>query len=431
MQVSVETTNGLERRMTVGIPKEKIDSAVQTRLKSLAGKAKIDGFRPGKVPFKVIEKRYGHQVQNEVIGELMQNTFYEAVSKENLRPAGMPHIEPGESSSEGGMQMIATFEIYPDIELQPVENVTVEKPVLELGESDIDAMIETIRKQRVSWKEADRKAQKGDKVTVDFEGKIDGVVFDGGSGKGMSVELGAGRMIPGFEDQLEGVSPGDEKTLSMNFPEQYHNQEVAGKPVTFEVKVTKVETPELPELNEAFVTSMGVADGSLEAFREQVKANMEREAAQSITGKVKRQALDGLLDNNQFDVPKVLVDSEIQALVQQQQQQLGEQAVKELDPVIFEEQARRRVALGLILTEIVKQNELKVTPAKVRSVVEDMAAGYEHPDEVLKYYYSDRQRLAEIENYVLEGEVVDWVVSKASVTEKPVSFNELVAPAQA
>jgi len=432
MQVSVETTTGLERRMTVEIPREKINNEIQTRLRSLAGQAKMPGFRPGKVPFNVIKKRYGGQVEKEVLGEMVQSSFYEAVTQENLRPAGMPHIETGESAGDTSTDLAFTaiFEIYPEIELAAMDKVQLEKPVVEIGDADIDKMVETIRKQRVNWQSVERPSGTGDRVTIDFEGKINGELFDGGSGKGMPVELGAGRMIAGFEAQLEGLSVDEEKTLSLEFPAEYHNKDLAGKPVTFEVKVIKVEEPALPEVDEEFIKSMGVADGSLETFRDQIKSNMSREAEQNISSKVKQQVMDQLLANNTFDVPKVLIDSEIQALMQQQQQQLGEQAVKELNPAIFEEQARRRVALGLILSEIVKQNEIKVAPVKVRSVIDGIAAGYEHPEEVVKYYYGDKQRLAEIENYALEGEVVDWVISNANVTDKPVSFDELMNPAQ-
>ena len=430
MQVSVETTTGLERRMTVAIPREKINHEIQSRLKSLAGTAKMPGFRPGKVPFNVIQKRYGGQVHKEVLGEMVQNSFYEAVSQEKLHLAGMPHIETSEEVEDESKDLAftATFEVYPEIELGSMDQVKIEKPVVEITDADIDKMVDTIRKQRMAWQAVERPSQSGDRVTIDFEGKIEGEIFEGGSGKAMPVELGAGRMIAGFEEQLEGVSLNDEKTLSLEFPVEYHNKEVAGKPVTFDVKVTAVEEPVLPALDEEFIKSMGVSDGSLETFRNQVKANMLREAEQNVSSKVKQQVMDQLLVTTPFDVPKVLVDSEIHSLMQQQQKQLGEQAAQELNPSIFEEQARRRVALGLILTEIVKQNEIKVAPAKVRNIVEGIAAGYEHPEEVVKYYFGDKQRLAEIENYALEGEVVEWVISKASETEIPTSFDELVQP---
>jgi len=427
MQVSVETTNGLERRMTVEIPREKINNEIQTRLKSLAGSAKMPGFRPGKVPFNVIQKRYGGQVHKEVLGEMMQNSFYEAVSQEKLRPAGMPHIEPKNEADESkDVAFIATFEVYPEIELGSMDQIQIEKPVFEIADADIDKMVDTIRKQRVVWQAVERPAKTGDRVTIDFEGKIEGEAFEGGSGKAMPVELGSGRMIAGFEEQLEGVSLNDEKILSMDFPAEYHKKELAGKPVTFDVKVVNIEEPALPELDEEFIKSMGVNDGSVETFRNQVKANMLREAEQNVSSTVKQQVLDQLLKTASFDIPKVLIDSEIHGLMQQQQQQMGEQAAKELEPTIFEEQARRRVALGLILSEIVKQNDIKVEPAKVRNIIDGIAASYDYPEEVVKYYYGDKQRLAEVENYALEGEVVDWVISNASVTEKPASFDELV-----
>ena len=426
MQVSVETTSGLGRRMTVEIPKEKIDSEVQTRLKSLAGRVKISGFRPGKVPFNVIQKRYGGQVEKEVLGEVVQSSFYEAVTQEKLRPAGMPHIETEANKTDNSLAYTATFEVYPEITLTPMDQIQVEKATIEITDADIDDMIETIRKQRIQWQAVDRAAQKGDKVTIDFEGKIDDVPFDGGAGKAMPVELGSGRMIPGFEDQLIGVSANDEKTLSVEFPADYPGATVAGKAAAFATKVLSVEEPALPALDETFVKSMGVADGSMETFRQQVKSNMMREAEQNVNSQIKQQVLEGLLKHNQFEIPKTLIDGEIQSLLQQRSQQLGEEAAKELNPANFEEQARRRVALGLILSEIVAQKDIKVSPSKVRNIIDGIAASYEHPEEVVKYYYSDKQRLAEVENFALEGEVVDWVISQASVTEKPTPFNELV-----
>lgn len=426
MQVSVETTSGLERRMTVEIPKEKIDSEIQSRLKNLAGRVKMSGFRPGKVPFNVIQKRYGGQVEKEVLGEVVQSSFYEAVNQEKLRPAGMPHIETDDKKSENNLAYTATFEVYPEITLAPMDQIQLEKPVIDITDADIDQMIDTIRKQRLQWQVVDRAAQNGDKVTIDFEGKIDDVAFEGGTGKSMPVELGSGRMIPGFEEQLVGVCANEEKSLNIDFPADYHGKDVAGKAATFTTKVISVEESIMPELNEDFVKSMGVSDGSLETFRAQVKANMQREAEQKVNSQVKQQVLEGLIKHNEFDIPKTLIDGEIKNLIQQQRQELGEEAAKELNPTNFEEQARRRVALGLILSEIVSQKEIKVSPAKVRNIIDGIASSYEHPEDVVKYYYGDKQRLAEVENYALEGEVVDWVITQASVTEKPTAFNELV-----
>lgn len=432
MQVSIEATSGLERRMTVQIPKDRLDSEVQARLKKLAGQAKIQGFRPGKVPLNVIKQRYGGQVTQEVWGELIQSSYVEAINQEKLHPAGMPHIAPVENEGDSGdVAFTATFEVYPEIQLQGLEEINIERPVLEVSDSDIDEMLETLRKQRKEWQPVDRAAAEGDQVIIDFEGFMDGEPFEGGTAKEYALELGAKRMIPGFEDQIVGIKPDEERTISLTFPEEYHAKELAGKAVEFKVKAHKVQAPQLPELNDAFAEGFGIQDGGLQALRDQVKTNMEREAEQKIKSQVKQQVMDGILEKNQIETPKVLIDGEIENLMQQQRQALGlteSSQPQEIDPKMFEDQARRRVSLGLILSELIKQNDIKVEPAKLRQTVEEIAAGYERPDEVIKFYYSDKERLAEIENLVLEEEAVDWVVSKASVTDKKVSFNELMNP---
>jgi len=427
MQVSVETISGLERRMTVEIPKEKIDKEVQSRLKSLAHRAKIDGFRPGKVPMKVIEKRYGDQVQQEVLGDVIQSSFYEAITQEKLVPAGQPHIEPKDASGDSGaMEFTAIFEVYPEFQLADMNNISVEKPAVEISEQDIDSMVETIRKQQTTFKTAEKKSEEGDKVVIDFEGRLDDEPFEGGAAQEYPILLGAKRMIPGFEEQLIGVEANQETTLSGTFPQDYHAQNLAGKDVKFNVKVHRVEQPQLPELNDEFAANMGVKEGGLQAFREQVKENMQRELDSAIKNRLKQQVMDGLLKHNQFDLPKALVDNEIRALVEQRKQSTGQSF--DIDGSIFEEQAKRRVALGLILSEIIKQHDIKVSPNKLREIIEGIASSYETPDEVVKYYYGNKQRMSEIENYALEEEVVDWVLGQVSVQEKDSTFDEIMNP---
>jgi len=435
MQVSVETTSGLERRMTVQIPKDKLDQEVQSRLKQLAGRAKIQGFRPGKVPMNVIKQRYGGQVKQEVMGELIQSSYMEALTQENLRPAGMPQIQPVEGSGESDeMTYTATFEVYPEITIKGLQDIKVERPALKVSEQEIDEMMETIRKQRKEWKEVDRAAEDGDRVVIDFEGFLNGELFEGGTAKEYPLELGAKRMIPGFEDQLVGIKADEERTINVKFPADYHSKDLADKDVEFKVKAHKVETAELPELNDEFAGLFGITEGGLEALRNQVKENMEREAEQKIRTQVKQQVLDGILEQNPVDLPKVLIDGETENLIQQQRQAMGMSQANQsqnIDPKLFEDQARRRVALGLILSELVKQNELKVEPAKLRQTIENIAASYERPEEVIKYYYGDKERLSEIENLVLEDEAIDWVVTQASVTDKETTFNELMNPTPA
>lgn len=418
--------------MTVQIPKDRLEKEVQDRLKKLAGRAKIQGFRPGKVPMKVIQQRYGGQVKQEAWGDLVQSSFIEAISQEKLNPAGMPHIQPVESTDDAGdVSFTATFEVYPEINIQGLEEIKIERPVLSVSEQDIDEMLETIRKQRKEWKTVERAAQDADRVIIDFEGYMGGEPFEGGNAKDYTLELGAKRMIPGFEDQLIGISAGEERTIALTFPEQYHAKDLAGKAVEFKVTAHRVEEAQLPEIDDAFAESFGITEGGIQAFRDQVKSNMEREAEQKIRSEVKRQVLDGIIDKNPIDVPKVLIDSEINNLMQQQRQALGlteTNQPQQIDPKLFEDQARRRVSLGLILSELVKQNNMKVEPAKLRQTVEEMAAGYERPEEVIKYYYADKDRLAEIENLVLENNLVEWVESQATVSDKSVSFNELMNP---
>ncbi len=429
MQVSVETTNGLERRMTVTVPKENIDGEVQKRLKDLAGRVKLDGFRPGKVPFSVVQKKFTGQVSQEVMGEVMQNSFYEAVTQEKLRPAGMPLIEPGDAKDN--FEFTATFEVYPEFEVKGLDKIKIERPAVEIGDADIDLMLGTIRKQRNTWGEVDRAAKKGDQLTIDFVGTLDGEEFQGGSAKQVPLELGSKRMIPGFEEQLMGVKTGEERTLDVTFPEDYQAKDLAGKAVKFATTVSKVEEPVLPELNDEFAVEFGVKEGGLEALKKQVRENMQRESEQTVTMRVKEQVFDGLMGLKLLDIPKALVDSEIEVLVKQRQkdmQQYGQ--AQDVDPAQFESQAQRRVSLGLILSEVIKNNDISVPPARLREAVEKMSASYERPEEVVKYYYGDKDRLKEVENVTLEEMAVEHVISLAKVSDKKTSFDALMNPGQ-
>lgn len=432
MQVSVETTSGLERRMTVTVPKENIDGEVEKRLKELAGRVKIDGFRPGKVPFSVVRKKFAGSVSQEVMGEVMQNSFYEAVMQEKLHPAGMPLIEPGDATEN--FEFTATFEVYPEFELKGLDKIKVERPVLEISDADLDKMLDTIRAQRKTWQEVDRPAQAGDRVTIDFVGSIDGKEFEGGAGQQVPVELGAKRMITGFEEQLTGTKAGQELTLDVTFPEDYHAKDLAGKAAAFATMVHKVEESVLPELTDEFAAEFGVKEGGLEALRQQVRENMQREAEQAINNRVKEQVFEGLIDLDLLEVPKALVDSEIETLVKQRQEQMQQYAgagqVQDVDPAQFETQARRRVSLGLILSEVIKTNDITVPPARLREAVEKLAATYERPGEVVKYYYSDKDRLKELENVTLEDMAVEFVLAQAKVTDKAVTFDALMNPGQ-
>ena len=432
MQVSIETLTGLERRMTIEVPAEEVESQVRSRLQEAAKTFNMKGFRKGKVPVKVIKNRFGEGVRQEVVGEVISQSWVEAVTKENVKPAGQPSIEPKNLEEGQNLEFIATFEVYPEIELKDFSAVTIEKKQAEILDTDIDKMIKTLREQRKTYKEVDRKSQEGDQVNVDFVGTLDGEKFDGGEAKGTNLILGSKRMIPGFEEGLVGVSSGDNLTLPLTFPEDYQNKELAGKKVEFAITVNNVSEPTLPELDDEFFASFDVADGGLEAFRTEVRANMTRELKNANRNNIKNQVIEGLLEIHDLDAPKALVANEINGLRQQAMQQFG--GGKNIDPSmlpddLFAEQAKRRVILSLVMSEIVSKNDLKPDADTVRGLIEEMAESYEKPEDVIKWYYSDKEQLANIEAMALEDAVIDMVIDKAKVTESSVSYEEALKPA--
>ena len=432
MQVSVETTSGLERRMTVGIPADRIQNEVNKRLQQTAKRARVDGFRPGKVPMSVIRKRFGASAHQEVIGEVIQSSFYEAIMQEKLNPAGAPSVEPKSMEAGKDFEYVATFEVYPEVTLAGFEAISVERPESEVTEADVDTMLETLRKQNTRFEAVERAAENGDQVTIDFVGKIDGEAFQGGTANGTNLVLGSGRMIPGFEEGLVGAKAGDSLTLKVTFPEDYQNLDLAGKAAEFETTVQAVAAPALPELNDEFFAQFGVNEGGLEGFRAEVRKNMERELRQAIKTKVKGQVMDGLLKTNTVEVPKALISNEIDRLREQAVQQFGGANIQasQLPAELFEEQAKRRVSLGLIVAEVVKQNDIKPDNDRVRAMVEELASAYQEPEQVINWYYQNEQQLGEIQSVVLEEQVVDTVLQKAQVTDKKVAYEEAVKPAQ-
>ena len=432
MQVSVETTSGLERRMTVGIPAERIENEVNKRLQQTAGRARIDGFRPGKVPMSVIRKRFGASARQEVIGEVIQSSFYEAVVQEKLNPAGAPSVEPKELDEGKDFEYIATFEVYPEVALADFADIAVERIEAEVTDADLDKMLDTLRQQHTSYNAVERAAEDGDQLTIDFTGRIDGEAFQGGTANDSKLVLGSGQMIPGFEDGLVGATAGETRTVSVTFPEDYQNLDLAGKAAEFEIIVHEVAAAELPELNEEFFARFGVEEGGLDDFRAEVRKNMERELRQAIKGKTKTQVMDGLLKSNEIEVPKALISSEIDRLREQAVQQFGGANIdpSQLPAELFEEQAQRRVSLGLIVAEIVKQNDIKPDNDRVRAMVEELASAYQEPEQVVSWYMQNEQQLAEIQSVVLEEQVVDTVLQKAKVTDKTVTYEEAVKPVQ-
>ncbi len=439
MQVSIQSSEGLERRLTVKVPAERIEKEVQDRLKSLARRAKIDGFRPGKVPFIVVQRKYGQQVRYEVRDEVVRSSFQEAVVQQQLRPAGNPRIEDSSAEPGQGLEYTAVFEIYPEITQVSLDNITLAKPTAEIVDADVSAVIERLRKQRNEWEDATGGAQDGDRVVMDFVGTLiddngDRHSFAGNEGNQVPVVLGSKSFIDGFEAQLIGVKAGEERVLDVRFPEQYHAKELAGRAVQFAVKVAAVSVPKLPELDDAFALSFGISEGGIEALRSEVRNNMQREAEQAIKRKIKQQVLDGLLQANPLTLPRALVDSEIGQLMQQAKDDMeargGGSASINLQPIMFEEHARRRVALGLILAEIIRQNGFETQPERVRAMVEAAAASYDDPTEVLRWYYAKRERMAGVEAVVLEDQAVEWIAEKVQVNEVPTSFDELIKSVQ-
>lgn len=432
MQVSVESTSALERRMTIGVPAERIETEVTKRLQQTARRAKVPGFRPGKVPMNVIRQRYEETARQEALGDLIQATFYEAIVEQKLNPAGAPAVEPKVFEKGKDLEYVATFEVFPEIQLAGFDSITVERLQAEVSDADLDNMLEILRKQNTRFEVVERAAENGDQLNIDFVGKIDGEAFAGGSAKGTPLVLGSGRMIPGFEEALVGAKAGEERVINPTFPADYQNLELAGKTAEFTVTVNSVSAPQLPELNDDFFALFGVKEGGLEGFRAEVRKNMERELRQAIKSKVKNQVMEGLLAANPVEVPKALIGNEVNRLRVQAVQQFGGNIKPDQLPAeLFEEQAKRRVVLGLIVAEVVKQGELKADEARVREMIEEMASAYQEPQQVVAWYYKNDQQLNEVRSVVLEEQVVDTVLQKAKVTDKAVSYEDAVKPAQA
>lgn len=421
MQVSVETTTGLGRRMTVQIPADQIDQQVESKLQQLAQTVKLDGFRPGKVPMSVVKKRYERKVREETAGELIASTYEDALQQENLKPAGTPDIKQTRNESGAEFEYVATFEIYPEIEPPAMSDIQIERMAAEITDVDVDRMLEKLRKQRTTWAEVDRGASQGDRIEIDFDGTIEGEMFSGGSARNVPLELGSNSMIPGFEEQLEGVKSGDTTTVKVTFPEDYASAEVAGKVAEFEVTVHGVAEARLPELNDDFARAFGVGDAGMSKLREEVANNMQRELDAAIKTSVKQQVFDALLDQADLDVPLSLVDNEINELIKK-----DESGADDGGRDRYEEEARRRVCLGLLIAEIIQRNQLQVDPEKVRETIENLAQSYEKPEEVIQWYYSNQEMLSGIQTLIMEDTVVEWVASQANIAEKPTTFDDIL-----
>ncbi|MEN4604547.1 trigger factor [Pantoea agglomerans] len=428
MQVSVETTQGLGRRITITVAADSIESAVKKELVDVARKVRIDGFRKGKVPMNIVAQRYGASVRQDVLGELMTRNFVDAIIKEKINPAGAPNYVPGEYKEGQDFTYAVEFEVYPEVELKGLENIEVEKPVVEVTDADVDAMLDTLRKQQANWIESDAAAGPEDRATIDFNGSVDGEEFEGGKASDFVLAMGQGRMIPGFEEGVVGHKAGETFTIDVKFPDDYHAENLKGKDAKFEIVLKKVETRELPELTEEFIKRFGVEDGSVAGLRTEVRKNMDRELKGAIRNRIKTQAIDGLVEANEIDVPAALVDSEIDVLRRQAAQRFGgnEQQALELPRELFEEQAKRRVVVGLLLGEVIRTHELKADEARVSTMIEEMASAYEDPQEVIEFYSKNNELMNNMRNVALEEQAVEAVLAKAKVTEKETNFQDLM-----
>ena len=430
MAANVETLGTLERRVSMTVPVDEIDRQVDERLKRIARDVKMPGFRPGKVPMKLVAQTYGPQVRSEVLGDAVQKAFTDVVKEAKLKVAGYPRIEKKEGDDAKALQFSATFEIYPEFKVGDLSASSLERPKVAVGDAEVDKTIEILRKQRMKFVPAERAAQDGDRITVDFEGLIDGEPFQGGTGQDFPLVLGEKRLLPEFEAAAQGMKAGERKTFGLKFPDDYQSKDVAGKQASFDIVLKKVEAPELPALDAQFAKSLGVADGDLAKMRSEVKANVEREVQKRVEARVKHEALQKLLDATPLELPKSLVQMETQELAQRAAADLQARGIKPeqmpLNPSMFEESAKRRVALGLIIGELARAENLQPKPAEVRALVEQEAQSYESPAEVVKWFYMQPQRLSEMESAALEANVVKWVLSKAQVKDKEMPFDELM-----
>jgi len=427
MQVSVESTGKLERRMQVQVPAQRVTEEIASRLKQLSRTARLNGFRPGKAPLTVIRRQFGQQVHREVIGELMQSSFSEAVTQKQLAPAGQPHIEPRSIGEGQDLTYVATFEVFPEVELRPVEGLEIERITAEVAESDIDAMIERLRKQQMRYSAVSRPAASGDKVTVDFEGSIDGVAFPGGKGANTPIVLGEGRMLAQLEDGLVGVSTGETKLVAVDFPADYRATELAGKQASFKVAVKSVEEPALPELDDEFCAAFGVTEGGVAKLREDVGANMRRELDQALRNRNKTAVMEQIYQNNPIDVPNALLEGQIRDLQVEVMRRAGTKDVAQAparEPLI--EPARRRVALGLLVNHIIQREHIVVDPQRSNARLDEMVGAYGDPAALKRAYLQNADAMRQVEGLALEDQVVDWVLAHAKVRETPSTFKELM-----
>ncbi|MCA1772021.1 MAG: trigger factor [Halomonas sp.] len=433
MQVSVETTSQIERRITIQVPAGEIDEAVNTRLIETAKNVRLNGFRQGRVPMAVVRQRYGQSVRNEVVGEVMRERYVRAITDEGINPAGYPQIEPTVNEAGKDFEFVATMEVYPEVELASIEGTEVERPVVEVTDADVDEMINTLRKQNATYEEVESAAEDNDQVIIDFQGYLGDEPFEGGSAEGHELVIGSNSFIPGFEEQLVGAKAGEDKTIKVSFPDDYQAEHLAGKEATFKVKVHKVSRQALPEVDAEFIERFGVEGGDETKFRAEIKKNMSREADQAVDNRVKQQVLDALKNANEIPVPSALVQQETDGMKRQAAQQFGlgeDFDVSQLPNELFEEQAKGRVQVGLLLAEVIKANELDASDDEIKAKVEELAEQYQDPSEVVDYYMGNEQMKTQVKSAILEEKAVDKLLEQATVADVEMSYQQVLAAAQ-
>ena len=434
MEATTAQVNELERRVDLSVAIADVEKQMDQRLKRMGKNLKMPGFRPGKVPLNIVKQQYGDQARHEILAEELDRVFGETVTAQKVRVAGYPRIEPKTTESTTHLEFTAIFETYPEFALGDLSSAEIERPALEVGDAEIDQTLDILRKQRISYQTVERAAAKDDRVVIDFLGKKDGEAFQGGSANDYPFVLGQGMMLPDFENAVEGTQAGESKTFDMTFPADYFAKDLAGQTVQFEITVKQVQAPVMPEIDAEFAKTMGIADGDIAKMREEISSNLKREVKRRIEGKIKDQVMEALLQANPINIPNALVELEIERLMQGARQDMEQRGMKTTDfpiqPEWFADQAKRRVSLGLILAEVVKTENLQATPEQVRAMVEESAASYEQPEEVIRWYYAQPQRLADVEGVAIENNVVAWVLGKAKVTDKAAAFDDLMGQKQ-
>ncbi len=432
MQVSVENTGSIGRKMTISLPASDIEDKIKQRLANLSKTVKLPGFRPGKVPKSVVEGRFGDQVMQEVAGEMIESSFRDALMKEEILPAGGPSIEPKAITRGQDLEYVASFDVYPEIPKTSISSTTIEKPIVEVTDADIEQTLENMRQRQVEYKATEEPAKTDDRVTMDFVGTIEGEIFQGSDAKDFQLVLGSGNLLPDFEDGLQGKKKGEEFTLGVTFPETYPAEEVAGKSAEFKINVKQVEQPELPTIDADFAKAMGVEDGDLDRLRGEVRQNLTRELQDRVRSHTRNEVMQALLIDNDFELPSQLVEEEISRMVQSMQAELKRQGLgdkmPEIDRSRHEEEARKRVSLGLIMQDIMKKNKMTADEARVRTRVENIAQSYEQPDQFVQWYMDDKDRLTQLQSMILEEQIVEKLLEDATVTDKSMSFQEFMNP---